>query len=449
MAFGTSIGKGSFKLRQQDRWWGYFYLTLLIVAALILFTVNLGNHPLDRLETTTVEIAEEILQTPVNSWRWFLPRLEEFNSLPSLYPQLVALAYHFGGVSPLTTRLPAALLGTLATAFVYGIGRELFKTIIPALLACCVYITFFPVVAWSRLGTADLPVMCFEMLALWAILRSRRNLRWSLIAGFGLSLVCLTDLWAFFPLIALIILFLLWDTPRLLSSSFFYCGVILGIIPLIVFAIAQINYYEPTLVLKGGIGFSAIALKSDLAVNWLRDRSFSDYLAIALSYCSPWSIVAVSGLKLAWYHRNWGWAKFLLTASGVCGLFTIIAIALRLGSVEMAFHLSVLLICPILALAAGIQLHQLRNLPSYIRYPQSWVSLFGSEAAIFLVVGICSQIVFKIGFSWLLLAIFASIILTLIVSSLSIVRKDFQFVHVLIWGSYLSLLLVFGSQYGN
>ena len=436
MAFGTSIGS-SFKLHQQDRWWGYFYLSLLIVAALILFTVNLGNHPLDPLEATTAEIAEKILQAP-NSWRW-IPTSSEPNLMQPLYPSLVALAYHFGGVNPLTTRLPAALLGAFSTAIVYGIGRELFKTIFPALLACCVYITFFPVIAQGRLATADAPLMCFEMFVLWAILRSRRDLRWSLLAGLGLSLIGLTDFLGVLPLLALIALFLLWDTPRLLSSTYFYLGLILGVVPLISWAMAQ-SYYEPAIDLKSGIGSLTMAFKPDVAINWLSNGSFTDYLTIALSYGSPWLIVAIYGLKFAWYHRNWGWAKFLLTASSVCGLFSLLAIV---------NNLSVLPIYPILALAAGIQLYQLRNLPSYVSYPQSWVSLFGSLAMIFLVLGICGKFVFALSFNWLLLAIFASIILTLTISSLLIYRRNFQFVSVAIWGSYISLLLVFSSQYVN
>lgn len=445
MAFGTSIGKGSFKLHQQDRWWGYFYLSLIIAAALILFTVNLGNHPLDPLETTTAEIAESILratqapsQTPADFWRIF-PGSGAANLWQPLYPHLVALAYHFGGVSPLMTRLPAALLGALTTAFVYGVGRELFRAVFPALLACCVYITCFLAISQGRLATADAPVVCFEMFVLWAILRSRRSLSWSLLAGLGLSLVVLTDLGAFFPLFALITLFLLWDTPRLLSSAYFYFGIFLGIIPLIVWGIGQ-YYYEPAIDLEGRIWSLSGAIDANSAQKWLLELSFRDYLTIALSYCSPWLVVAISGLRLAWYHRNWGWAKFLLTASSISGLFGVLAIA---------NNVSVLPIYPILALAAGIELHQLRNLPSYISYPQSWISLFGSLAMIFLVLGICGKFVFEISFSWLFVAMFASIVATLTVSSLLIHRRNFQFVSVAIWGSYLSLLLVFGSQYVN
>ena len=440
MAFGTSIGKGSFKLHRQDRWWGYFYLFLLIVAALILFTVNLGNFSLNGLETTIAETAKEILQAPPSFWGRIFPTSSESQShlLQPLFPNLVALSYHIGGVSPLTTRLPAALLGALTTAIVYGIGRELFKTILPALLACGVYITFFPVIAQSRVASADAPVMCFEMFVLWAVLRSRRDLRWSLLAGFGLSLLGLTDILAFLPLIALIALFLRWDTPRLLTSSYFYFGIILGVIPLIVWWIAQTDYYEPISLEIGNFSNFAIALKANFSQAWLSEGSFKHYLAIALKYGSPWLVVSFWGLRLAWYHRNWGWAKFLLTASGICGLFSVLAIA--------DSRLYMLPIYPILALAAGIQLHQLRNLPSYFSYPRSWISLFGSLAMIFLVLGICGKIVFAVSFNWLLLAIFASVILTLVVSSLLINRRDFQFVYILIWGNYISLLLFFSSQ---
>lgn len=439
MAFGTSIGKGSFKVHQQDRWWGYFYLFLLIIAALILLTINLGNFSLNSWETSTAETAKAILQAPFSSWREIFPISKRSNLLQPLFPSLVALSYYLGGVSPLTTRLPAALLSALTTVLVYGIGRELFKTIIPALLACCVYITFFPVIAQGRVAAADAPVICFEMFVIWAILRSRRDLRWSLLAGLGLSLVGLTNVLVFLPLLALIALFLRWDTPRLLTSFYFYGGVILGIIPLIAWWIAQTDYYEPIILEIGNLSNLAIAFKTNFSQEWLSNFSFKHYLATALKYGSPWLVVSFWGLRLAWYHRNWGWAKFLLTASSFCGLFAVLAIA---------FHF-VLPIYPILALAAGRQLHQLRNLPSYFSYPRSWVSLFGSLAMIFLVLGIWGKIVFAVSFNWLLLAIFASVILTLVVSSLLINRKNFQFIYILIWGNYVSLLLFFGSQYGN
>ena len=214
----------------------------------------------------------------------------------------------------------------------------------------------------------------------------------------------------------------------------------MGIIPLIVWWIAQTDYYEPISLEVGNLANFAIALKAYFSQEWLSERSFKHYLAIALKYGSPWLIVSFWGLRLAWYHRNWGWAKFLLTASGICGLFSVLAIANRLY---------VLPIYPILALAAGIQLDQLRNLPSYFSYPRSWISLFGSLAMIFLVLGICGKIVFAVSFNWLLLAIFASVILTLVISSLLINRRDIQFVYILIWGNYISLLLFFASSYGN
>lgn len=454
MAFDTSIGKRSSNLRRQDRWWGYFYLVLLVIAALILFTVNLGSLPLDELqEGTTVKIAQEIWQAPPDSWRWIFPTLsgkpEVFR--PPLFPDLLAFTYNIGGVSPFTTRLPSALLGAFSTVILYGIGRELFRTTAPTLLACCVYVTFFPVISQGRWGTLDAPLLCFEMFALWAVLRSRRDLRWTLMTGFGFCLVGLTDNWSILPLAMLIFLFLSWDTPRLLICPYFYCGLILGMMPLIAWWIAQWYFYEPIINLWENWQYWAFALslQSKLSWEWLTNQSFNRYLSASLYYFSPWFVVAVYGLRLAWHYRNWGWAKFLLVTGSVCLFFSLLAIASVIPLSEFAHpRWYVLPVYPILALAAGRQLHQLRNLPSYIGYPLTWVSVFNCFAILLVSLALYGKFVLKIDFDWLLLGIFGSVIMTLIATSLLLSRRDIQFIYVLIWGNYISLLLFFSFQYG-
>jgi 4-amino-4-deoxy-L-arabinose transferase-like glycosyltransferase len=460
MTFNTSIHKPYFKLRRQDRWWGYFYLLLLIVAALVLLTVNLDKLSLNQLqEATDVKIAKEILQAPPYSWRWLFPTLAGKPELfkPPLFPDLLAFTYKVAGFSPLTTRLPSAILGAFSTAILYGIGRELFKTTTPTLLACCVYITFFPVISQGRLGTLDAPLLCFEMFTIWAFLRSRRDLRWTLITGFGFCLVGLTDNWAIFPLGLLLLGFFRWDTPRLLICSYFYFGLLLGILPLVAWWLAQWYYYEPPSLLNSGAEISQwlslenFAFQVNSPWQWLRNQPFHHYLSVTLHYGSPWFIVAFYGLRLAWHYRIWGWAKFLLAASLVCSLCWLLALMNNsfnlFANTQINFHGSVLPFYSVLALAAGRQLYQLRNLPSYISYPLSWVSVFNGSAIAIVLLALYGELVLKIHFDWLLVAILALVVLTLMVTSLLLARRDIQFVYILIWGNYISLLLFFGFHY--
>ena len=444
MAFDTSTKQSSSKLRQQDRWWEYLCFLVLMIAAFLLYAINLGGLPISNFnEGATAELANKILQAPPHSWRWIFPSVLGKSDFlqPPLFPDLVALSYRIGGFSPLTTRLPSALLGTISTAIIYGIGRELFKATLPSLLAGCVYLTFFPVVDLGRMGTIDMPLLCFEMFALWAVLRSRRDLRWTLIAGLGLSLVGLTHTSSLLPILALTILFLRWDTPRLLTCSYFYFGLILGIMPLIAWWVAQLYYYEPSLSFSAPLPYSIIATATTATsgLNWLLHRSFTHYLSRTLHYCSPWLIVSFYGLRLAWHYRIWGWAKFILIAGGVCSGFFLLAIA------SDSWYL--LPIYPILSLAAGIQLYQLRNLPSYISYPRTWIVVFNCSAVVVFLMGLYGNLILEVNLGFLLGAIFGSVILTLIVASSLLARRDIQFINILIWGSYVSLLLLFVSPY--
>ena len=450
MAFGTSRRKRLSHVHRHDRWLGYFYLVLLVIAALTLFMVNLGSLPLDELhESTAMKVAQEIWQAPSDSWRWIFPTLSGRPEIlrPPLFPNLLALTYSVGGVSSLTTRLPSALLGALSTVLVYGIGRELFRTTTPALLASCVYVTFFPVISLGRWGTLDAPLLCWEMFTLWAVLRSRRDLRWTLMTGLGFSLVGLTNSWSIVPLIAITLLFLLWDTPRLLSSAYFYGGFILGIIPLLAWWLANWYFYDLSFGWEGWQSWlTNLTMQPQLLQEWLNNLSFKQYFSTFLRSFSPWFIIAFYGLRLAWYYRNWGWAKFLLITSIVSLVFSLLAIAI-IPVGEVAYPRWYFLpVYPVLALAAGRQLYQLRNLPSYIGYPLTWVSIFNFSAVAFILLALYGEFVLKVNFDWLLTMIFGSIIATLIATSFLLSRRDIQFVYVLIWGNYISLLLFFSFQ---
>ena len=69
------------------------------------------------------------------------------------------------------------------------------------------------------------------MVMMLCVLRSRRDLRYCLGVGIGFGLICLTQgLFGVF-LGAIAIVFLFWDTPRLLTSYYLWTGILIGILP--------------------------------------------------------------------------------------------------------------------------------------------------------------------------------------------------------------------------
>jgi 4-amino-4-deoxy-L-arabinose transferase-like glycosyltransferase len=75
------------------------------------------------------------------------------------------------GPGELAARLPAAICGTLAVFLLWAIGRRLFSDR-AAWLGAVALATSFRFVTYARQGLTDVPVLLFEMLALWAFLRA-------------------------------------------------------------------------------------------------------------------------------------------------------------------------------------------------------------------------------------------------------------------------------------
>ena len=131
---------------------------------------------------------------------------------------LIAGGYKIVGVNEWTTRLPSAVLSALSVPILYGIGREIFPSRLSAIFSSLVYLTLVPVACQGRLAVADGMALCFVLLMIWCVLRSRRDLRWSLGVGLALSLITLSKGLVLGSLTgAIAFVFLSWDTPRLLT----------------------------------------------------------------------------------------------------------------------------------------------------------------------------------------------------------------------------------------
>ena len=183
------------QIRQEEKWRETLCIVGLLLAALLLFTINLGSLPLrDWDEGTVAQVAREIWQGKNSDWSWLFPTLngKPYLNKPPLIHDLIAFCYSLGGVNEWTTRLPGAILTATSVPLLYGIGREIFVYRSPALFSALVYLTLLPVVRHGRLAMLDGAILCFALLLFLSLLRSRRDLRWSFVVGISFSLICLT-----------------------------------------------------------------------------------------------------------------------------------------------------------------------------------------------------------------------------------------------------------------
>ena len=428
--------RSSNKLRQSEVWLEYFCLIGLLVAALALFLVNLSSLPLlDAHEATLAQVAKEIYHS-TELTRWIFPTLwdEPYLAQPPLVHGLVAIAYRLGGVNELTTRLPGALLGALSVLLVYQIGREIFVARLPALFSALVYLTCLPVVRYSRLATLNGPLLFFELLTILAVLRSRRDLKWTLGIGIGVSLMSLTRGFFAVQVLSIVLLFLVWDTPRLLSSVYFWTGLSLGALPSAIWYVALFIYYQQA-DLNGELLNLVLAQAENYAFSAELPPSY--YLLQAVQYFFPWLMIMFAGIQLIKHNLLWGWGKLLAVWLG--------------GYLILGFLLLnqdywlVLPLYPALALAAGKQLDRICNLPSSIVYPRSWIYSFASMAAFAALAGLNWGVRNYIDFY--LPFICGSLCITFAATAIVIAQQDKQFIPLLFWGLLVSLFLLVVSPH--
>ncbi len=430
-----------FSKERVDFWWG----AGLLLAALLLLTINLGGLPLrDWDEGIVAQVAREIYRAEPGSLTWLYPTIAgtPYLSKPPLVHWLIALAYQFGGVNEWTARLPGAILTALSVLLLFGIGREVFSRRTPAVLSALVYLTLLPVVRHGRLAMLDGAVLCFFLLLLFCLLRTRRDLHWGLGVGIAFGLLCLTKGILALLLGAIAAAFILLDTPRLLTSAYVWGGLWLGSLPAIVWYGAQWQRY--------GEKFIGISLLSQSFNRiWMPVEANTGppwyYLLEILKYGLPWLLFLPWGFRLAWENRALGWAKLVLVWP-VGFLFVI-----SLMSTKLPWY--VLPVYPAFALVVGALLAEVWNFSDLVSfrqvnrpYPKLWTVLLGLVA----IAGWAGSFYFSnLGLEPepYLQLILAAAALTLTTAMILAAQQDCQFIPVLIWGSYLSLLLLMLSPY--
>jgi 4-amino-4-deoxy-L-arabinose transferase-like glycosyltransferase len=431
-------GNSKKQFSQNDNWIEGLCIVGLLLAALLLYSINLGGLALrDWDEALVAQVAREIARAPADSWRWLYPTIwgEPYLNKPPLIHLLIAWAYSIGGVNEWTTRLPGAILTAISVPLLYGVGREIFPQRLGAIFSALVYLTLLPVVRHGRLAMLDGAVLCFFLLMMGCLLRSRRNLRYGLGVGIGFGLMCLTKSILGVLLGAIAFLFLLWDTPRLLASLYFWTGILIGSLPVALWYTAQLLHY--------GQGFiDASLIDQSLKRIWASVENHKGppwyYLLEILESTWPWLIFLPQSFQLAWENRNLGWAKLVLVWSGVYLL------AISAMTTKLPWY--VLPVYPALALVVGAYLTEVWNWPQTKSYPRAWVGIL----ALLAVVGWGGSVYFGL-FSLQpepdLQLILAAVALTMTFAAILVAGRDLQFIPILFWGMYVSLMLLMISEH--
>ena len=207
------------------------------------------------------------------------------------------------------------MLTAASVPLLYAIGRELFPRRSIAIFSALVYLTLLPVVRHGRLAMLDGAVLCFLLGAMWCLLRSRRDLRYALGAGIGFGLICLTKGVMLGLLLGAIgCLFLVWDTPRLLTSGYLWGGLAIGTLPVAAWYFAQWVHYGQEFINTNLVSQSFRRIGETVGNHkgppWY-------YLLEILESAWPWQLFYLQGLYFSWENRNFPGPKLVLVWTGV------------------------------------------------------------------------------------------------------------------------------------
>ena len=423
------------KNKQNSEW---FWLLGISLAAIILFSFNLGGVPLrDWDEGIVAGVAREIYRSPLGSNNWLYPTIgdQPYLNKPPFIHWLVALSYSLFGVTEWSTRLPAAILTALSVPLVYAVGREIFAQRSAAIFSSLVYLTLLPIVRHGRLAMLDGSIVCFFLLVIWSILRSRYHLRALWGVSIGLGLICLTKglmMGCLFGAIAL--LFLLWDNPRLLASKYLGCALVLGLIPALAWYGCQYLYY--------GEQFTQVNLvQQTFSRIWSSVENHQGepwyYLLEIIKYAHPWLLFLPGGIVLAIRQYHSSWAKLTLTWTGIYLL------AISLMATKLPWY--VIPIYPALSWLIGASLNNIwHSRPdSYSQAGKFWLCLLaflGWGSSIFFVF-------FAADVDGDLQRAVVMIALTLTTAVILLLKQSRYFIITLFVGIYISFLWFFNSQH--
>ncbi|GAB4538669.1 MAG: hypothetical protein Tsb0014_28440 [Pleurocapsa sp.] len=436
---------------KSDRLW----LLLLFIAAVILYTFNLGELPLrDWDEGTVAGVARNIWRGGLNSNVWLHPTInydQPYWNKPPLIHWLIAISYSWFGISEWSSRIIPALLSAISVPLVYKIAEEVFRDSpssyqssevslnknrisATAIFSALVYLTLLPMVRHGRLAMLDGAIALWLTFTIWCLLRSRYFPSYVLGVGTGLGLICLTKGMMMGVLLgAIAIIFTVWDAPKLVKSSYFWGALFLGTIPAIAWYVLQYLHY--------GQAFLGINLGQQTFNRIWQPVSNTHppwyYLVEITKYTLPWLLFLPGGIKLAIKNLHSSWAKLTLVWSGIYLL------AISVMVTKLPWY--VIPIYPAFALLVGANLGQIWQNNRYQHH--SW-----QKIALWFLSVVCWA--GSIYYGWFnnpidrnLQLAFAFLGLGLTVAAILLGKNSRYFAIAIITGLYCALLLLFNSQH--
>lgn len=410
------------------------YLLGLFVAALLLYLVNLGNLPLrDWDEGIVAGVARNIWRADRDRYTWLFPTInygDPYWNKPPLIHWAIALAYRLFGVSEWSTRIIPAIVSACSVPLLYSIGREIFTSELPALASALVYLTLLPVARHGRVAMLDGAISCWFCLAVWCLLRGRKAGVFLWGTGIAIGLICLTKGIMMGVLLGgIIIVFLAWDSPKLLTKFSLWASLLIGILPAIAWYGLQYWHY--------GRQFLDISLGTQTFNRiWEPVSSVSHppwyYLLEIAKYSLPWLIFLPSGVKLALRQTHYSWSKLALTWSSVYLL------AVSLMATKLPWY--IIPLYPGLSLLVGASLARI--------WQKNQVNYFSKISLYSLTVVCClGTLYYSFGETsdTHLARILLLVAVSLAIASILVWRGSRSFIPVIITGFYTALFLLFNS----
>jgi 4-amino-4-deoxy-L-arabinose transferase-like glycosyltransferase len=402
------------------------WLFCLFAAALFLWLVGLGDLPLrDWDEGYYGTVARDMYRTD----NWLYPSYlgEPFLLKPPLTIWLIALSYHWGGISEWTSRFPCAFLSAFGVILLYLLAKEAFESKLPAIFSALVYLTLLPAVRHGRLAMLDGMINSFFLLSLWCLLKSRQQRRWAVGFGIGLGLIALTKGILVLALGTIAVIFLLVNRQEnVLKNPYFWLGITIGAVPTLGWYLAQFVKYGNTFI---QIHFQSQSFERLSTAVEGNSGPIWYYLVELLKYGFPWVIFFPSGLILAWKNRRQTWANLILIG-GISYLGLISVMGTKLPWYIMPFY-------PFFALAVGAYLAKLWRWER--QYPKIFAVIFVVLSAVALGGGIY--------FFWtksptILIILAAVLCITLAVTAWQFYQSQPLAILILITGLYTALALL-------
>ncbi|XTZ10181.1 MAG: ArnT family glycosyltransferase [cyanobacterium endosymbiont of Rhopalodia yunnanensis] len=411
--------KQFFQNINQDISWFIF----LLLSALILYLIGLGNLPLrDWDEGYYGTVAKDIYKS--GNWLYMTYHNEPFLLKPPLIIWLINMSYLIGGISEFTTRFPCAFLTACGVPLLYLIGRNIFPSRLPAIFSTLVYLTLLPMVRHGRLAMLDGPINTFFLFSIFCLFQSFYQHFWIIGVGIGLGLIAFTKGTLVIALGGILGIFCIFNKfSKFFKNPVFWGGFILGFFPVILWYPLQIIEYGENFIevhfLQQNFDRLSTAVEGNKGSVWY-------YIIELVKYSFPWLLFLPGGLILAIKKYQQSWAKLVLI-----GFILFIGI-ISLMKTKLPWY--ILPVYPFFSLAVGAYLAEIvQNNDQFYPKILGILLLVGSLASL-------GGVYFSIktnNFQLLTLSILIGI--TFALSYVNFLQNNCNFIFTLFVGLYLSL----------